>query len=77
MNKDTIKNLTPSAARLLLVFITGTGDEFIDELCERAGIRGYDTYQKALKQLEEQDWLAHEGDKWFIDLKETRVSSKG
>jgi len=48
-----LANLSPSAARLLLAFLTTTGDEDWDVLITRAGIQSLKTYRKAKQQLQD------------------------
>ena len=65
------KDLSPSAAKMLLVFfvIQTSGKQFeIEDVFKFVGIRKYDTYLKAKVQLFELGFLFKKGDRTMVTL---------
>jgi hypothetical protein len=52
-----IGSLSPSAARLLIAFVTKQEHEEVDQIIMRSGIRYWQTYLKAKQQLLEGGYL--------------------
>ena len=52
-----IKELSESAAKLLLVYLTAIEEETVDDGIARAGIKTWRTYQKAHEELKTAQFL--------------------
>lgn len=59
-SKSKIAQLSPAAARLLLSYLyTEVGDS-VDDIVQRAGIEGYETFVSAKQQLSELGFYSFE-----------------
>lgn len=62
----SIAKLSPSAARLLLAFMTRDPEDNFDKIMLASGIERYQTYIRAKQELVEKGLLTAQGDQLYL-----------
>lgn len=75
MNSPNFRDLTPSAARLLLARVVAQSQPRtpeLEDILEVAGIRQFSTYQKAQDQLTKEGFLFKKDGRTIVSLVPTK-----
>jgi hypothetical protein len=73
MIQKAIAKLSPSAARLLLAYMTCKRDDDLDKVILRSGIGTYKTFVKAKQELLSHGILQYQGDSLFLIKEDVKL----